>query len=244
MTKTTSIITMVAGLALGSASVVHAQPPPPSDGIFVTVGVAAQLSTRTLTTNHRFEPFGNPDPFGETVTATHTVGRGLVFDVSAGRPVWGNMAVALDLSTFHSSAGAGPVSIPDLLFRGRPKSVTLPSELGQTLVALNLQVGWMVPVTDKFDMALFAGPSLIYVKQDVASATVAAGTQNATASVDRESKTTWKAGNASIDLSYKLTDRYGAGVFIRYVGGEVDLPSAPKLKVGGVQVGGGVRLRF
>jgi len=41
-----------------------------------------------------------------------------------------------------------------------------------------------------------------------------------------------------------FTPRIGAGVFIRYAGGSVDLPSAPDVKVGGFQIGVGARVRF
>jgi hypothetical protein len=34
------------------------------------------------------------------------------------------------------------------------------------------------------------------------------------------------------------------GLFVRYAGGEVNLPSAPKMKVGGGQAGLGLRWRF
>jgi hypothetical protein len=36
----------------------------------------------------------------------------------------------------------------------------------------------------------------------------------------------------------------GAGAFMRYISGSVDLDSAPNLKAGGFQVGVGGRLRF
>jgi hypothetical protein len=41
-----------------------------------------------------------------------------------------------------------------------------------------------------------------------------------------------------------LTRRYGVGAFIRYAGATVDLPSVSDLKVGGFQIGGGLRVRF
>ena len=37
---------------------------------------------------------------------------------------------------------------------------------------------------------------------------------------------------------------FGAGVFIRYAGAKVDLPSVADLHVGGFHIGGGVRVRF
>jgi hypothetical protein len=36
----------------------------------------------------------------------------------------------------------------------------------------------------------------------------------------------------------------GAGVFLRYAGGSVDLPEVSNVKVGGFQGGFGLRLRF
>jgi len=37
---------------------------------------------------------------------------------------------------------------------------------------------------------------------------------------------------------------YGAGVFLRYAGATIELPSAGNVKVGGLQLGIGARLRF
>jgi hypothetical protein len=37
---------------------------------------------------------------------------------------------------------------------------------------------------------------------------------------------------------------YGGGIFVRYNGGSVDLPSAANVKAGGFQMGIGARLRF
>ena len=46
------------------------------------------------------------------------------------------------------------------------------------------------------------------------------------------------------DLARAFSDRFGVGVFVRYVAASVDLPSAAGVKVGGVQAGGGLRIRF
>ena len=46
------------------------------------------------------------------------------------------------------------------------------------------------------------------------------------------------------DLAHAFSDRFGVGVFVRYVAASVDLPSAAGVKVGGVQAGGGLRIRF
>jgi hypothetical protein len=51
-------------------------------------------------------------------------------------------------------------------------------------------------------------------------------------------------GNVGADLSTFFSERYGFGVFVRYVAAKVDLPSASGVTVGGVQAGAGLRLRF
>jgi hypothetical protein len=43
---------------------------------------------------------------------------------------------------------------------------------------------------------------------------------------------------------YNLKTRYAVGGYVRYAGAKVDLPSANDLNVGGMQAGGGIRLRF
>jgi hypothetical protein len=54
-------------------------------------------------------------------------------------------------------------------------------------------------ITDKIDLAVSGGPSIIHVKQDLGSITVAPGTQNTTTSIETQSKTTAKAGNVGVD---------------------------------------------
>jgi hypothetical protein len=82
------------------------------------------------------------------------------------------------------------------------------------------------------------------VKQElVSSITVPPGTQDANLNVETESKTAFGV-NLGVDGSYLITRNYGVGVFIRYAGGQVDLPSAEDMRVGGFQAGVGARLRF
>jgi hypothetical protein len=50
--------------------------------------------------------------------------------------------------------------------------------------------------------------------------------------------------NIGADVTYTITPRYGAGGFIRYAHGQVDLPTVSDLGVGGVQIGFGLRVRL
>ena len=241
MTNTTTTIAMIAGLMLGSAFTAHAQTP--SDpNMFLTLSGGGQFQDRTFSETSTFALF---DDTG-TVTANQTVGSGFVFDASVGYRVWRRISIALGVSTFRGKGTAEAiVAVPDPLVRGVPKTKFFQAsdygDLNKTGTAANFQLVWIKPLTDKLDLWGFIGPSFIHVSQEVASATE---TANPNASVNKDSANTWKAGTIGIDLNYKMNERYSVGGFVRYAGGEIDLPSVSKLKIGGVQVAGGVRIRF
>jgi hypothetical protein len=241
MTKTTTTIAMIAGLMLGSAFTAHAQTPA-GPNMFLSISGGGQFQDRTFSETSTFALF---DDTG-TVTANQTVGSGFVFDASVGYRVWRRFSIAIGVSNFRGKGEAEAlVAVPDPLRRGVPTFKSFhPSDYGdltQTGTAANFQLVWIKPLTEKLDLWGFIGPSFIHVSHEVASATE---TANPAPSVNKDSANTWKAGTVGIDLNYKMNDRYSVGGFVRYAGGEVDLPSVSKLKVGGVQVAGGVRIRF
>jgi hypothetical protein len=243
MTKTTTIIAMIAGLTLGTALTAHAQTPSTTNrNIFVTFSIGGQFQTRTVSTNATINVFGEDG----VVTANQTVGSGIVVDVSGAVPLWRRILIGVGISTFNGKGDAAAIAaVPDRLVFGKFNAVPLTaSGLKQSDIAFNIQAHWTRPLTDKINLVLSFGPSIIRVKQDIVSVTVNPTTGTASANIDTQSKTTAKAGNVGVDFRYKLTDRYSAGVFVRYLGGEVDLPAAPKMKVGGLQAGAGIRVRF
>jgi hypothetical protein len=241
MRNTTTTIAMIAGLLLGTAFTAHAQTPP-DPNMFLSISGGGQFQDRTFSEVSTFSLF---DDTG-TVTANQTVGSGFVFDASVGYRVWPRLFVAVGVSTFRGSGTAESlVAVPDPLRRGVPTfksfSASDYGDLSQTGTAFNIQLVWMRPLTDKLDLWGFVGPSYIHVSQEIASASETANPVAATLS---DSGNTWKAGTIGVDLNYRMNQRYSLGGFVRYAGGQVDLPSVSDLKIGGVQVAGGVRIRF
>jgi hypothetical protein len=136
------------------------------------------------------------------------------------------------------------VSIPDPSFFDRPTIVTEnTSGLDRSELGVHLQVVWRAPVTDKLDVSFSAGPSFIHLTQQVATASIPAGTQNVDVTQKSESGTALGV-NVGVDGSYMFQPQFGAGVFLRYAGGSVDLPAVSNVKVGGFQGGIGLRVRF
>jgi Outer membrane protein beta-barrel domain len=248
MKKTSSVMALVLGLALIGGAAAQAQTPAPSTSaastgkVFASVSVGGSLQTQTFADSSTFPLFNET----ATVASNQSVGRGFVFDVSGGYRLTDHLAVGVGLWTQNGKGGATLVaSLPDPLLFNHPKTVSLTAnDLKQTDVGVNFQVIWMMPVTNKIDMMVYGGPSVIHVSQDIGSITVTPNTQNASSSTSSASKTTGKAGNVGVDFSYALNNRYGLGVFLRYAGGSVDLPSVSGLTVGGVQLGGGLRIKF
>jgi hypothetical protein len=244
MTKTTSIIGLMVGFALTGASAAHAQAPSATESNkFLNISAGSQATTHTFTSNVTFLDFGETG----TVTSNQTVNRGFMFDVSGGYRLGPKYAAGIGLWTARSSGGdsASVAAIPDpLVFGNFITATSTSSDLKQTAVGVNLQFIWMKPITGKIGLAVSGGPTILHVSQQLGSIAVASDTQVATGSVVNESKTSAKAFNVGVDVSYKVTGRYGAGIFIRYAGGEVDLPSVQGMNVGGLQIGGGVRIQL
>ena len=241
MNRTSNSFAIATGLLLTMAATAGAQTAP-ERRVFVDVGAGGQVSTRTFSATSAFVAFNE----GGVISTNQNIGRGFVLDVSGGYRIRPNVSVIVGLWTAHpGGASASAASIPDPLVLGRPKTVTATAtDLNQTDVGVNFQIGWSTLVGQRFRVSVAGGPTIIHVKQDVASIAVTPGTQTGVGSIVSESATTGKAGSLGLELGYQLTDRYGTGVFLRYAGGEVDLPSHSRLKVGGVQMGARVRLWF
>jgi hypothetical protein len=242
MTKTTTIIAMIGALTLGTALTARAQTTPAEPKMFANISVGGQLQSRDFTSVATFQLF---DETG-TVTANQTIGSGFVFDAAAGYRFAGRLAGAIGISTFNGTGeAASTVAIPSPLFVGKPTIKNFsPSDYGdlkQSNVAVNFQVVYMWPLTNRFDLQVYGGPSVIHVSQDIASATPV---ENSTATIEKQSATTGKAGSVGVDLAYRLSNRYGVGGFVRYLGGQADLPGVENLTLGGTQAGGGIRIRF
>jgi hypothetical protein len=117
--------------------------------------------------------------------------------------------------------------------------------LKHTESVVNLSAVWMVPVTDKIDVGVSAGPSIFNVKQDIPGS-LTATEPGPTINVAVDSATKTSVGiNIGLDVAYMMTKQFGFGGLARYTWGSVDLEGATdKLTVGGFQIGGGLRVRF
>lgn len=225
-------------------SVTNAQTMQWTDQGYVTVNVGAQAGSHDLSESGSFPIYDETATFSSTAK----VKGGGMFDIGGAYKVWGNNLLA-GLSISHVSSrsdGALAGSVPDPVFFDRPRAVTKAfSDLKHSETAVHLDAIWMIPVANKMDVGISAGPTIFAVKQDtIPSLTITEPGPAVTTTTASTSKTT-VGFNAGVDFQYMLRKKWGVGGIARYAVGSVSLPGASKkLTVGGFQIGVGARMRF
>ncbi len=234
---------LAAAVLLSGVQRVQAQGAASSDNkVFASIEFGAQPTQRTVTSSTSFPLYEET----ATVTTSQPIHNGPVFGGSVGYRVTSALGVAVGVTFFNarSSDSAIVATIPDLIFFNRPKTVTATATgLEHKQTGVHLQAVWFHPVSEKLEVVLAAGPSIFSVKHDLATAAVATGTQNLTTASATQSKSA-VGFNAGVEGNYRLAPRYLVGLFVRYAAATTDLPGVPDLKVGGLQAGLGLRLRF
>jgi hypothetical protein len=215
-----------------------------TDRGFLNVNFGVQEVSHTLAAESVFDLYGEQG----TLATSQPIDGGGLFDISAGYKVWRNLAVGLGYSRVKSDADiAIAASVPDPNFFDRPRAVTgAASNAEHSESAIHLQGTWMMPVTDKIDLGFSFGPTIFNVSQDLATAVAVTEPGGAIGSttIVTEDKTSLGI-NLGFDVNYLVTPRIGAGVLLRYAWGSADLDSSSdSLKLGGFQIGGGLRVRF
>lgn len=243
MANTKTVLSLMAGMVLVAASGAFAQAAEPStDKFFVNVNFGGQLADRALGVTVSKTIYEET----ATLTSTQDVNKGFLFDFGGGVRIWGDIFVGVVVSHFGDNESANyTASIPDPIFFNKPKTVTgTVSDLKRTEWATSPHVLWVFPLTDKMDISAALGIAIINLKTDLLSDfDVPAGTQTPNIVLVNESGT-GVGPYAAVDFIYNLSGHYGVGGYVRYAGAKVDLPSSEGENVGGMQAGGGIRLRF
>jgi hypothetical protein len=136
------------------------------------------------------------------------------------------------------------------------------ADLEHTENVVHLQFMWTVPVRDKLDLTVMAGPSFFTVRQTIATVRAPQDIRDVapftSVSINTLSLTDVKDSpvgvHIGVDASYNAVTFKGVGMgvggFARWVGANLDLPITEgltrdtELKAGGAQGGLGLRFRF
>ena len=241
---------LLTAATLGGALLLPA-PAAAQAGGWLSVNGATQATTTSFTDNVRFIEFHEDADFD----AGYAVGTGMVFDGGAGVRLASGFGFGVAVSRFERlDAVSIDARIPHRFFFNRPRSVIgSQPDLTRLETAVHVEVRWFESAGDTVELAVFGGPTLFNVQQDIATAVTyddaypyneasfaSAATMPATA--------TAIGFHAGADVGFFFSQAVGLGALIRYSGGVVDLPGEGErmvpIDVGGFQVGGGLRLRF
>lgn len=252
MHTTTRLALFILGFTLALGSDAAAQMRAWEAKGFINVNFGVQSGSHDLEQNGSFPLYDETARFNGPLT----VEGGGLFDIGGGARVWRNLAVGVTFSRVSDTSDATlTAQIPHPVFFNRPRTATTTAVgLEHRENAVHVHAMWVQPITDKLDVAIGAGPAFFSVTQQLVTGitvseggapftTVTIGSGNV--SEEKENATGFSVG---VDVTFMATRQVGGGFFFRYASASVDLPagggSTTTLDVGGVQVGGGVRVRF
>jgi hypothetical protein len=259
--RTLKLLALAVLLAVGAALPVNAQAlTADAPRYFFNVSVGGQSKEQSFTDTSTFSIYNE----GGAVAAAHSIGGGTLFDVGAGARVWKSISVGVAYSTLKNLNDANvSVRVPHPLVFGQSRVATATAaDIEHSENVLHLQVIWMVPLTDKFQLSLMAGPSFFTVRQAVATVRapedlrdVAPFTSVTINSVGvTDVKDSPVGVNVGVDGTYMIRTVRGFGIgvggFVRYTGASLDLeiPGGVtrdnELRTGGPQGGIGLRIRY
>jgi hypothetical protein len=204
--------------------------------------------------------------FSATTTLTRNVEQGSVTtSYAAVRPpaldIGGRAMAARHLAvgaavTWMSRDTRGDVSasLPHPFFFNALRSVSgVAADLPRQEVAVHGEVSRLVPIGRAVQLAVFAGPSYFHLRQSLvidvtANETYPYDTATFASATTVEASRSKFGYNAGLDVSGRIARRVGVGFTARYSRARVQLPATATedvtVRVGGLQLGGGVRFGF
>ncbi len=234
---------------------VHAQttttttPPAPLPKFFIAGNVGYQIISEKYDSTRTF------DAYEETATLSSSgeLKSKPVFDASVGYRVTDKLGVSVGFSYYTQTEDIVVLArVPHPIFYDQVRTASYQADgIKNTTTAININAVYQIPFTTKVSFSVSGGPSIVRVNQDVVTA---ANLQSenppfsspniSSITVTAEKKTT-VGFNVGADAVYAITPRYGAGATIRYLLASAELEGlTDKLTVGGLQILGGIRVKF
>ena len=245
---------VTAGLIAGASADSAAQTQAWTDRGYININAGFQASSADLNDSRDFSLYAED----ARLQVDTSVDSGAILDLSGGLRVWGNVSVGVGYHGGSSTSDARVTgTIPHPIFFDQPRTLSTDvSGLERTEKGYHLQFGYMIPVTDRIDVHVTAGPSRFSLSQEVVSDVtiteqgVPFTAVGATPTITKRTDTSF-GYNVGADISYVLFEqdavRVGTGLFMRYSAASAEilaLSNTISSDVGGFQAGFGARVRF
>ena len=239
--------------SMACASQASAQALPWEGRGFLNVNFGLQVVAEDVATTST--TFSLYDETGKLTTAQTIDSQAQFWDIGGGLRIAGNFGVGFTYTRL-SATGSAEVNaqVPSPIYYDQPRTATATvDDLDHVEDGYHFQAVWMLPITDKVDIIFSGGPSVFNLKQGiVTSPQITEGappysTVNMT--VSQATTTGSQVGfNIGADLTYRFANNVGIGAIVRYSAATVSLEpeggEPSDVKVGGFQIGGGLRIRF
>lgn len=227
---------------------------PQTPTVRTTIGVSGGVQTPGRTESQSFSVEKNLE--AAPITTTLGLGTAALLDVTVAlthAPSRFGGSVSLS-SVSRRFGGDVAAQIPHPFFFNTPRPVNgSVSGLLDTEIALHLDVTYELWRSARADLVGFAGGSFFRVTQDLVTDVIYSDTYPYDTATFQSAQTTRASADArglnlGGDLTWKISRRVGIGVLVRYAHASATLtPSvgdSVSARVGGLQIGAGVRLLY
>jgi hypothetical protein len=219
--------------------------------VFLGIGAAGQFGIVKFTDRVTFKLYQESGQF----QADYRTQNDWALDASVGVRLGPQFVLAFGYFGVSPTTTASAVAkVPHPLNSNQPRTATISNlAVARSESDFSLQITYLVPISDRVDLALYAGPAAFYLRQDLITGfTYREAYPYDAVAIDSFSTTRkTKVGLGGVvggDLTVMLWRFVGVGLGGRYARASLNLPSAGTgsipVDVGGAQVNGGVRLRF
>jgi hypothetical protein len=176
------------------------------------------------------------------------------FDVGGAVRLWRNMGASVAISYLTRAAGANiTAQIPHPFYFDQPRAIAgTVSNVTHAELATHVDGAVLLP-RERLEVMLFGGLSILRLSQDLVSDVTYADAYPFDTARFVDAAKTRAAGtkvgyNAGADVAWRLSPAWGIGGLVRYVHATarltIDGRDAGTRDAGGLQVGGGLRVRF
>ena len=225
-----------------------------TDRGYINFSTGVETSSSDLTDTRNFTLYDE----AASITTNSPITGGNIIDFMGGVRVFRNLSVGAGWHMENNKQDVAITgSVPNPIFFNRPRQLSATAtDLKRTESAAHLQFGWMVPLGQKLDVLVFAGPSWFRLEQEVVSdVTIGERGLPFTEVVVQPTITNRKKSvvgyNVGADVTYIIWQndrvRLGGGGFIRYSAADATvllMTTEAESDVGGAQFGFGFRFRF
>ena len=222
----------------------------PSKG-YLSLNGGAQLARTDIETNVTFPYTQEQGEFD----ASYDAPAAPAVDMGAGVRIWRRVAIGAAVTyTQHKARADIDASVPHPFFLRRPRMLDeSAADLLRTETAVHVQLAWFAPVDERVRLAIFGGPTIFRIEQDIVTGLEFDETfpfdevELAEARIARRKENT-VGFHAGADIMYRMTRNVGVGAVARYSRGTASVATEgtqqADLTAGGLLLSGGIRWFF